>query len=52
MMGQWLDSQQDYDALRGRARAEAEDINGRLNQITQLQDYMEELENSMGIDDE
>ncbi len=28
MMGQWLDSQQDYEVLRSRARAEAEDIGG------------------------
>ena len=49
MMGQWLDSQQDFEILRSRARAEAEDISGKLGEITRLQD---EIEDSMDIDDE
>lgn len=52
MMGQWLDSQQDYEILRSRARAEAEDISGKLGEMTLLQDEIEELEDSMDIDDE
>ena len=42
MMGQWLDSQQDYEVLRSRARAEAEDISGKLDEISGLEDELEE----------
>ena len=52
MMGQWLDSQQDFEVLRSRARAEAEDISGKLGEIKRLQDQIEDLEDSMDIDDE
>ncbi|ODA32136.1 N-6 DNA methylase [Planctopirus hydrillae] len=52
MMGQWLDSQQDYEVLRSRARAEAEDISGKLNEIVRLQGEIAELEDSMDTDDE
>lgn len=41
MMGQWLDSQQDYEVLRSRARAEAEDISGKLGEIAELEDSMD-----------
>jgi|TARA_R110000868_G_scaffold409926_4_gene696576 type I restriction enzyme M protein len=49
MMGQWLDSQQDFEILRSRARAEAEDISGKLSEITRPED---EIEDTKDIDDE
>ena len=52
MMGQWLDSQQDYEVLRSRARAEAEDMSGKLSEINGLQDEIEELEDAMDTNDE
>jgi type I restriction enzyme M protein len=52
MMGQWLDSQQDYEVLRSRARAEAEDISGRLSEIASLDGEISKLEDSMDINDE
>ncbi|REJ90690.1 MAG: hypothetical protein DWQ35_15940 [Planctomycetota bacterium] len=52
MMGQWLDSQQDYEVLRSRARAEAEDISGKLGEIAGLRGEIEELEDSMDSEDD
>ncbi len=51
MMGQWLDSQQDYEVLRCRARAEAEDISGKLAEFTRLQSEPKELKDSMDFND-
>ena len=52
MMGQWLDSQQDYEVLLSRARAEAEDISGKIAEIKQLRSEMKELEDSMDEEDD
>lgn len=52
MMGQWLDSQQDYEVLRSRARAESEDIGGRLGETENLAGEIAKLEDSMDTDDE
>jgi type I restriction enzyme M protein len=52
MMGQWLDSQQDYEVLRSRARAESEDISGRLGETENLAGEIAKLEDSMDTNDE
>ncbi len=52
MMGQWLDSQQDYEVLRSRARAESEDISGRLGEIENLTGGIAKLKDSMDASDE
>ena len=52
MMGQWLESQQDYDILRSRARAEAEDISGKIREFKRPNREIAELKDSMEGDDE
>ncbi len=52
MMGQWIDSQQDYDILRGRARAEAEDLRGKIREYLKLQDGIKELEQELEDDND
>lgn len=52
MMGQWLDSQQDYEILRSRARAEAEDISGKIREVKFLRKEIKELEDSMEGEDD
>ncbi|MFC1652134.1 N-6 DNA methylase [Planctomycetota bacterium] len=44
MMGQWLDDQHDYEVLRSRARAEAEDISGKIREVRNLEKNIKELE--------
>lgn len=51
MMGQWLDSQQDFEVLRSRARAEAEDLNGMMREFIRLHKEIKELEDSAEDDD-
>ncbi|MCD0458674.1 N-6 DNA methylase [Roseiconus lacunae] len=48
MMGQWIDSQQDSDMLRSRARGEAEDIEGILESHRHTQETIKTLENILG----
>lgn len=43
MMGQWIDSQQDFDVLRSRARSEAEDIAGILESHRNAQESIKQL---------
>ena len=50
MMGDWLDNQQDYNMTLERARAEAEDIRGKVKEYASLKDEIEELEHE--LDDE
>ena len=52
MMGQWLDSQQDYEVLRSRARAEAEDISGKISELRRLRQELDTLEDSPEDDDD
>lgn len=47
MMGQWLDSQQDYEVLRSRARAEAEDISGKLHKHADMRREINQLESDI-----
>jgi len=44
MMGQWIDSQQDYDVLCRRARMEAQDIEGILESHRRSQESLMELQ--------
>lgn len=44
MMGQWLDSQQDYEVLLSRARVEAEDISGKIVDLKWLVQESAKLE--------
>ncbi len=52
MMGQWLDEQKDYEVLRRRARAEAEDLSGKIRELRRLHSEMKELEDNLEDDDD
>ncbi len=44
MMGDWLDGQHDFNMVLQRARAEAEDISGKVNELRNLQKEIHKLE--------
>jgi type I restriction enzyme M protein len=52
MMGQWIESQQDYEVLRSRARAEAEDLTGKIKEFIDLQANIRKIEKAMEDDDD
>jgi type I restriction enzyme M protein len=52
MMGQWIESQQDYEILRSRARGEAEDLRGKIKELFRLQDGIRELKEQIEDEDD
>jgi len=52
LMGDWLESTHDFDVLRSRARAEAEDIQGKLEEIGDLKKQIQDLAEMSEDDDE
>ena len=52
MMGDWLESQQDYNVTLERARAESEDIREKVQEYASLKGEIHELENELDSESE